>query len=661
MPPTSAFANNTCKLNGASYAYGLGTAVTNRSKLLTITVKNIGCIGPDGLTVWLDDIVCLVGRNNTGKSTILRAYELVHGSDKFTEDADRCRWATEDQPSEVVLDVHIPEGIGNVHPDWKQEQDGLLIVRSRWQWFAPTYERVRTTWDPKTGEWAEEGKAGGADPVFAARLPQPLRVGSLDDAGETERLLLSLVLSPFVDQMKKEEANSDSELAKTVTKISDLVGSLAQTHEERFTSISERVKKGFTDIFPGLEVRLNVKISRPTFDLAALLKGGSGVRIAHGQVETGLAQQGTGTRRALFWSMLQVHNELKRELSRIDVAKKALEKELKKKTPDLEKVASLQKSLAADTANAEAVEAEPDDPAFPGYLLLVDEPENALHPLAARAAQKHLYGLAEDPDWQVILTTHSPYFVNPLADHTTIVRLERGVGEKSPVTPKTYRAGSINFDADTKRQLQAVQQMDTGFSEVFFGSFPILVEGDTEHAAFIASIIEENHELADQATVVRARGKAIIPALMRMLRHFKADFSLVHDADPPYRSDGAANGMWTINGEIRAEVELAREEGLVVRHRCSILDFERYLGGPSLDKDKPLAAYERVRTDEQARARVQLLLADLCHGEVHDPFPKEELEGVSYMDVLRAAVLAWAAGNGLADDVRFKGKPVEAV
>ncbi len=44
-----------------------------RSKLLNITIANLGCIGNEGLTVSLDNILCLVGDNNSGKSTILKA------------------------------------------------------------------------------------------------------------------------------------------------------------------------------------------------------------------------------------------------------------------------------------------------------------------------------------------------------------------------------------------------------------------------------------------------------------------------------------------------------------------------------------------------------------------------------------------------------------
>jgi energy-coupling factor transporter ATP-binding protein EcfA2 len=106
----------------------------NRSKLVRMFVRNIGCIGPDGISVAFDDVVCIVGRNNSGKSTLLRAYELAQGSEKFDWSRDRCAQAPEDQPSEVVLDIHIPAGIGNISEDWKEARDGLSIVTSRWQW-----------------------------------------------------------------------------------------------------------------------------------------------------------------------------------------------------------------------------------------------------------------------------------------------------------------------------------------------------------------------------------------------------------------------------------------------------------------------------------------------------------------------------------------------
>lgn len=648
-------------------------ADTNRSKLVRISVRNIGCIGNDGTDIELDNIVCLVGKNNAGKSTILRAYELAKGSASFDTIRDRCQYAPPEQPSEVILEVHIPAGIGNVDEKWKTEKDGLLIVKSRWQWAPPTYVKIRTTWDPTGGEdgqggWAEDGKAGGADPVFSSRLPRPLRIGSLDDAAKTEDMLLALALSPLLAGIEKERMNPESELAKAISSVSHHMDVISTAHEEHFNQIAGRVSAGFKGVFPGLDVKLQIGSTPLAPKVAELVKGGSSLRVKDGTTETDLTQQGTGARRALFWAMLQVHNELSRDKEIRAEFRKRLEKSISESEKKLPRAKGADKeALTEEIKQAKAqleahdegapIPDSPDDPAFPGYLLLIDEPENALHPMASRAAQRHLYRLAESPDWQVVMTTHSPYFINPFEDHTTIVRLERtSEAENSPIQPKTYRSDLIEFEGDDKARLQALQHIDPSFSEVFFGSYPILVEGDTEHAAFMSSILERQHELVDKVTVIRARGKAILTPLIKVMAHFKINFGIVHDCDPPFKKNGDKNGMWTENEKIRNAIVKARETGIVARHRISIPDFERFLGGEEESKDKPLNTYLNISQDDALAGRVQGILADLMSSERHEPFDSTAITDSGYMPLLMSSVQDWAKANNLHEHARFKRK-----
>jgi putative ATP-dependent endonuclease of OLD family len=640
--------------------------MVNRSKLVRLSLKNIGCVGEEGLTIDLDNIVCLVGRNNAGKSTVLRAYELAHGTEIFSESRDRCQWCSEEAVSEVELEVHIPEGTANVDAKWKRSEDGLQIVKSRWQWRAPDYAKIRTTWDPELSAWAEDGKAGGADNVFKSRLPKPLRIGSLQDAEGTEKLLLTLALSPLITTIDRERASADSALAKAVGLVIAEVKALSTAHEEHYNKIANKVTEGFKGVFPKLDVRLNVTTAPWTPEIDSLVKKGSGLRVKDGKADTSLIQQGTGARRALFWAMLQVHNELTREKETRDTYRKQLLGELKKadsanaKKPDAEKaarVAALQAELTTFDDGG-AIPQDGDDPALPGYLLLIDEPENALHPMAARAAQRHLYKLAEDADWQVMMTTHSPFFVNPLEDHTTIVRLERMSEDgDSSVVPKTYRSDSIDFKFEEKKRLQALQHIDPSLAEVFFGSYPLLVEGDTEHAAFIAAIVEKQHELIERVTVIRARGKAILVPLIAVMKHFKIDFGIVHDCDPPFTKHGDKNGMWSENAKIHGAIQSARAAGVKVLHRVSIPDFERWLGCDEQSKDKPLNAYRSITDDDALGSRVQALLNELIKSDQHEPFSADVLgAGGDYLMVLREALNKWATESGVSDKPRFKGK-----
>lgn len=635
-------------------------AVPNVSKLVRIRLRNIGCVGDEGLTVDLDNIVCLVGKNNAGKSTILRAYELAVGAESYSVTRDCCQWCPEDAPSEVELEVHIPVGIGNVDEKWKRADGDLLIVRSRWQWSKPDYKPVRSTWDPVANDWAGEGKAGGADNVFKSRLPKPLRVGSLQDAESTEKMLLTLALTPLLTMIEAERAEQASALSVALSAVIEQVNTISANHEDHFNAIATKVTAGFKGVFPKLDVRLSIGTSPWAPKIDALVKEGSGLRVKDGKADTTLLQQGTGARRALFWAMLQVHNELTREKESREASKKQISASIKK-CKDPEQSAAMEAVLAALEAGGPLPE-DADDPAFPGYLLLIDEPENALHPMAARAAQRHLYKLAESADWQVMMTTHSPYFINPLEDHTTIVRLERSSDEEqAPISPKTYRSDTITFDSDTKKRLQALQQIDPSLAEIFFGSYPIIVEGDTEHAAFMASVIERQHELIDQITLIRARGKAILTPLIQIMTHFKINFGVVHDCDPPFTKNATSNGMWTENGKIFNAVRTARDSGVVVRHRVSVPDFERFLGGDEESKDKPLNAYRNVTDDDATNTKVQALLNELLLGEQHDPLPGLTPGAVQdYLDALKASVQTWAGEHGEAENPRYRGPQGDA-
>jgi putative ATP-dependent endonuclease of the OLD family len=545
-----------------------------RSKLVRLFVKNLGCIGPAGVHISLDNIVCLVGKNNAGKSTILKAYELARGG-KFDWLRDRCAWAPDnDGVPEVQLDVHIPNGIGNVDAKWKFAHHDLLLVRSRWQWQRDG-KAIRSTWDPQINDWSEDAKAGGADPVFKSRLPMPIRIGSLEDANETEKDLLALVLSPIIEEMDAQQKDVESDLCKAVATIKDIAMNFGLPHETDIKKISTEIQSSLNNVFPGLGVELAINMETPSLKLKELLTTGSSIRITDGGTTVDLAQQGSGARRALFWSLLPVHNRL---------VEKQRQAKAQAKLPKNKAKAALQVE-----ENAE------DDIALPGFILLIDEPENALHPMAARAAQEHLYELANDPNWQVILATHSPYFVNPFADHTTIIRVERAADSKGAITPKTYRADDVAFDPEIKPRLRALQQMDVGFSEVFFGSYPVLVEGDSEHAAFIAAVTDHNHDLTKSVSVIRARGKALLPSLIRMLRHFKISFGVLHDSDKPYNDKGGANGMWRINEGIYNEIKQCRSEGIQVRHRYSVPDFEQSFGLPEQNKEAAKYILEHMR------------------------------------------------------------------
>lgn len=634
--------------------------MADRSKLVTLRVRNLGCIGPSGLEIEMDRIVCLVGCNNTGKSTVLRAYELAQGNKEITEQ-DRCQWTPDDDFPEVELSVHVPDGTMNVDEKWKDKVGELKLVRSRWRWTAINEKPVRQTWDPEAkagdGDWADGEKAGGADNVFKSRLPQPLRVPSLGDALAEHDLLLKLIIEPIAGDLKALQQTLGSPLQLAVQNLVNAVNAPVQQYQQAIDKIRLSVEKDFCGVFPDLALQIRVKMDAFAIDAAKELTASSGVRFIQGDSETGIRQQGTGSRRAIFWTLLQVRNLINRErklkterdkqesarLKAIFDVTAKLEKERNSEKPSEKKILKLEEELK--TAQGLGDEGE-DSTSLPGHILLIDEPENALHPLAVRAACGQLYSLARDPNWQVMLSTHSPYFIDPLEDHTTILRLERN-GKNT--TPRTFRTATAQFSPDDRSNLRALLQLDISLAEMFFGSYPIIVEGDTETAAFVAALIPDKS--SPYFILIPARGKTLINPLIRLLAHFKVDFGVLHDTDSPMLLQGRKNAAWAVNKSIAEAIVAARAGGLTVRHRVSVPDFERRLGGLEESRDKPILAYRMVSGNEEIKLKVRALCGELVESAQHQPETDLSLQATSeeILESLKSVVIEWAKAHAPAD------------
>lgn len=652
--------------------------MAQRSRLIRMNITNIGCIGPEGLTIELDDILCLVGPNNTGKSTVLRAYELAAGKATFTEN-DLCKRAGE-SPASVELVVHIPTGTPNIAEKWKVPEGDLRVVRSRWEWRRETgFRSLRTTWDPEAQDWAADTKAAGLDEVFTSRLPVPLRVGTLQDPEEEHKALLLLVLQPIVERLKTLQRDSGSELRHALDGFIASAEKPIEEERERIKGLKDDLNRTQTQIFPQLAIDLDIGLGKLEIDLTAQLAKNSGVRFTEWSDEVRWSQQGTGSQRALFWALLQVRSRLQTAAELKSRRDKAIA-EARKKVAKLEKecaevkkaetkaaraaeIQHLQEQLAAlESGNADAgVAGDTADLVLPSYMLLIDEPEVGLHPAAIRAASRYLYALAGDRSWQVILSSHAPSFIDPLQDHTTIVRLSRN--EAHP-TPNTYRAEEVAFSADERDRLKMLNRFDSGVAEMFFGQYPLLIEGDTEFAAFewIMNADGTQFPMARRPLLVRARGKGTLVLLIRMLRHFRVAFGVLHDSDTTYKRDGSSNPAWVANVRLASEIGAARADGIRIVHRVSIPCFELahlpiepdesgFAAFPS-GGDRPWHMLAALRGNPDAAAGCTTLLGDLLANDaVEEPWPGDFRTGLS------ERLIAWATEHSPGDPRFLREEP----
>jgi putative ATP-dependent endonuclease of OLD family len=545
-------------------------------RLVKLIVKNFRCIGKEPVSIDLSDIVVLVGSNNAGKSSLLRAYELV-----MSEGSKAADLKTDDFPNNVVDPENLPEielhtivfesRVGEMWLEATAENE--FLVREKWTW-RNIGKPERRGWDVSAGEWHSSKAPFGFASIANLRRPEPHKVDAFskpeDQADNIKKLLLSAI-QDRVNQLKTaEEKNEYHSMIESVKNVQlQIVQETKGQLDEANTELTSLIGK----VFPNYQINFSAQPDNNAESV--LFKWTSELLMGpiDGFMST-IDRQGSGARRTLLWTALKYISETERP------------------------------------AKAD------DQPARP-HILLIDEPEICLHPNAIREACKVLYDLPSLGNWQVMVTTHSPIFIDFSRDNTTIVRVERN--HKGDVGGTTiFRPEKAKLDDDDKINLKLLNICDPYVAEFLFGGKVIIVEGDTEYTAFnyIRSIFPEEYQ---DVHIIRARGKATIVSLVKILNHFGKGYSVLHDSDMPLTKKGnMANPAWGNNPNI-LEAVAARPDGTNVRLLASLPNFEQAYFDMEVSKEKPYNAIVTLKENKEKFDVIKSLLDALLDHDKEVP------------------------------------------
>lgn len=578
------------------------------SKLKKLVIKNFRCIGNTPVEIELNDIVVLVGPNNVGKSTILRAYEVVmnHGSNEGD-------LAIEDFPNEIIdsqafpeieLQTYVNEDKPAQHWLHVDEETKQEYVRERWIWNAPGKPK-RQGFRFNANDW-DEHVPWGAPNVAKVRRPQPQRIDAFASPEAQAGKIVDLLKKALLEKAKQTADGDEfsiSAFAKLKQYIATVQKDVLNETQATITNIEAQLSTIITDVFKGFKVSFEAKpeeVGDKALDLFAtkpILRMGP----ENGHMAP-IDKQGSGARRTLLWAALKLLGE---------------------QAPAPKPTKAAKKPTAETTEGAES--SRPN-------VLLIDEPEICLHPSAIREACRVLYDLAKPGNnWQVIVTTHSPVFIDLARDNTTIVRVERtesGIIEGTTV----FRPDRVKLDDDDKMNLKLLNVWDPYVGEFFFGGHTILVEGDTEYSVF-RLLIEEDRNTFKDVHVVRARGKGILISLIKILNHFGvAGYAVLHDSDRPPAA-GEKNSAWGTNQSILNTVNACPDPSRV-RLIAAVPDFEGAIFGTSASSNKPYKAVAAIKDDAALKAiSRQLLEALLDHSK---PLPLGVIQWKSLEELEKA-------------------------
>jgi putative ATP-dependent endonuclease of OLD family len=544
-----------------------------KPRLTKLLIKNFRCIGSTPVNIDLNEIVVLVGANNVGKSSILKAYEVA-----MSQGSAKAKLKLDDFPNNIIDPDNLPEiELHTIVYDnspgeqWITTlQNGERLVKERWTWKGEG-DPVRQGWNAQDNSWSEQ-VPWGAPNVANSRRPEPHRVDAFDSpevqANEIKKLLMNALNERVKNLKSANQEEDENDYHKLLDKVKELQTKIVQEAQGQIDEVNTELSTLINKVFPSYKIDFDAKPEDNLDKTINLFKSDPQLLMGpEGGYFGSVEKQGSGARRTLLWTALKFISE------------------------------NNQKGKDLATVRP--------------HLLLIDEPEICLHPNAIRDACNVLYDLPVSGNWQVMVTTHSPVFIDFSRDNTTIVRVERkenGVIEGTTV----FRPDKAQLSDDDKQNLKLLNHCDPYVAEFFFGGKVIIVEGDTEYTAF-NYIKAEKPELYRDVHIIRARGKATIVSLVKILNHFGSSYSVLHDSDKPLTAAGKGNPAWGNNPNILNAVNL-KPNGAETRLMASLPNFEEAYFGEEIKSEKPYNALKTISNSPNKFETIEkLLLALIDH------------------------------------------------
>ncbi|SEM70895.1 AAA ATPase domain-containing protein [Syntrophus gentianae] len=237
-----------------------------RPRLVKMIIKNFRCIGSTPVEIDLDDIVVLVGPNNVGKSSVLKAYEVI-----MSEGSTAGQLALDDFPASTIntdalpeIELHTIVYDNSPGPEWVQTTaSGEKLVRELWRWLAPGAP-VRRGYNVEKARWAsdedKEKMPWGAAGVANARRPQPHRVDAFaspdTQAGEIIKLLMTAITDRVKAHQTDSKTNSESDFASLLSSIAALQKKIVAESKEQIDTIQKELSDNICTCFLGTALSL---------------------------------------------------------------------------------------------------------------------------------------------------------------------------------------------------------------------------------------------------------------------------------------------------------------------------------------------------------------------------------------------------------------------
>lgn len=450
-------------------------------------------------TFKFDKLSVLIGKNNCGKSNLLDAIQLlIEGSSKDIDGKDFF-----DKSADILICgkfsgtkdyLHLLDDKNKPRLEERLDDEGCITIRR----FGRATEVKLDKQEIRDKDTDNFSTPTGIDAVIRQLLPEVVYIRPLSNVSEElSGRTTSAITRLFAVIMSNIEGSLQPLLDQAYQKANLLLNVVADpqdatkevdTRLAELQSIESTLNGYLSQAFPNTKARFNIGMP----DIKQVMANNE-IQINDGAIWTPYYRQGQGLQRALLLSLLQTL--------------------------------------------AQQIRKQPDSKVKKPFMLLFEEPELFLHPVAQEQMRRALETISAST--QVLFATHSPLLVSANC-LPGLIRLF-----KIPYPPlkneETRKIGTCvtQKELDNMKDLLALLNLQRS-SYLFFANTIILVEGEGDiylHRALIEKTKNISLEVEDIA-LVEIGGKDRISRLKDLFKHFCPNVMAIADIDYIWAGSG---------------------------------------------------------------------------------------------------------------------------
>lgn len=463
-------------------------------KIINFSVNNYRCItgGLEQNTINFEgsNTIFIFGQNNTGKSSILNAYQLFYENDKPNQSDFYNKNETNHITVEIELEFTMSEKekfrAKKEQAEKKYfygEDNNRFKIQKTWKKAGQV--ALDLTYEQPASRFTETAFAGmGAHNFFKGLLPTPIFIEAMPNEATVEDKVNEILSIRVKEGGQNKEHEAYVRAIEAIRAYQKTIYDSDELHKYR-----DAINKWFTPLFPTIKLNITDKDENDIVTKAVTKSFTLG--FDHLDDDNSI--------------MNHVPNKFE------NIGHGAI------------RIALFNLFLLEDIARNKSR-----DNGDKNYIVLFEEPELFLHPNLTKQLREHIYKVSqEETPFQVVCASHSPQMIDLTKPKTSIVRMVKDI--KDTHLYQVNEALLTDEKSAIKEEIYTALRFNPFICESFYADEVILIEGDTE-AVLLRGYLQVKPPRKD-LFVVNCGTVNNIPFFQMIFSKFHITYHLIFDCD----------------------------------------------------------------------------------------------------------------------------------